>query len=152
MVRRSTTASSYLTGRYLLLGEPAPPPGQDPLLHEQSHVNLPENCYLGTASVPFPSLSSSGKVENGLWCRGCDFVVDLYAWHGRDVYDETWEYLKSLNVDILRVLLGWARRARSRVSFLEHIKGCDQAQLHLECRGACEELYGTVEDDWDQGD
>ncbi|VTT55865.1 unnamed protein product [Fusarium fujikuroi] len=82
--------------------------------------NIPTDKFFGMASIPFPSLSASGRLENGLWCRGCEITL-----HHHDSLRLPRRVLAALvprNRDALLVLLGLERRAWSTESFLEHIK------------------------------
>lgn len=80
----------------------------------------PENVWLGTASISFPSLSPRKSLESGLWCRGCDYLVK--EWWRLD--SATLSNLTPPNVDPYRYLNGLRFRARSKAGFLEHIQNC----------------------------
>ncbi|KAF5004126.1 hypothetical protein FDECE_9340 [Fusarium decemcellulare] len=120
MARRCKSGRLLVTGQFYQ-SEPAVSQSQD-LLLMPSQGNIPPADFFGMASIPFPSLSASGRVENGLWCRGCEITRHRYdsVRLPRDVLAA----LVSTNCEAMRVLLGLERRARSRESFLEHAKQC----------------------------
>ena len=124
LAKRCKSTRTLITGRYFQ-NEPAVSHGQD-LLLLPSQGNIPTNDFLGMASIPFPSLSKSGRIENGLWCRGCQVTLRRYD-SLRLPYDVLAGLVPS-NCEPLRVMLGLERRARSRKSFLKHIKHCYGAQ------------------------
>ncbi|KAF5702650.1 f-box domain-containing protein [Fusarium mundagurra] len=120
MMAKCKSGGLRVDGRFLQ-SDPVTSRNQDPLLLP-SQGNIPTDKFFGMASIPFPSLSASGRLENGLWCRGCELTLHQY-----DNLRLPWRVLAALvpgNRDALRVLLGLERRARSTESFLEHIKHC----------------------------
>jgi hypothetical protein len=80
----------------------------------------PENVWLGTASIHFPSLSNQKTLERGLWCRGCG------SNHQRVWYMSSNQRssLVPLNLEDDHVLEGKRYRARSKSGFLEHVQHC----------------------------
>lgn len=131
MARRCRSSRLVATGRYLQGGSgggsggpdmASAHQGQDALM-KPCQGNIPHDKYFCMASIPFPSLSKSTRtIENGLWCRGCEFTHSRYR-YGRLTND-----LVSANVpsdcEPQRVLIGLERRARSREVFLDHIGHC----------------------------
>lgn len=88
--------------------------------------NVPCNKYWGMASILFPSLLPSNTAENGLWCRGCEWMFEQYRFGQLPspvVFDSVPQ-----GVDLFFVFLGMQRRARSKSEFREHIKRCYGAQ------------------------
>ncbi|KAI5856721.1 F-box domain-containing protein [Durotheca rogersii] len=120
MARRCKSTSLLVVGRYLQ-GEPAVSQGQDSLLLP-SQGNIPTDNFFGMASIPFPSLSKSGRIEDGLWCRGCE--VTLRRYDSLRLPRDMLAAVVPSNCEPQRVLLGLERRARSKQSFLDHIKHC----------------------------
>jgi len=127
MARRCKSTRLLVTGRYLQSG-PAASQGQD-LLLLPSQGNIPTDKFFGMASIPFPSLSSSGRIEDGLWCRGCE--VTLRRYDSLRLPQDVLAAMVPSSCETLRVLLGLERRARSKESFLDHIKHCYGARLLL---------------------
>jgi hypothetical protein len=84
---------------------------------------MPIDKFFGMASIPFPSLSKSGKIEDGLWCQGCEVIFRRYR-SMRLPRDILAAVVPGNCGEPLRVLLGFERRARSKESFLDHIKRC----------------------------
>jgi hypothetical protein len=84
--------------------------------------NAQSNPYQGAASIPFPSLPAVGHTaENGLWCRGCDWLFDRYAWgelDSRVIRDLGSSGGNVWYSDTLR------RRARSKEDFAKHLLHC----------------------------
>jgi len=122
MERRCKSTRLIIKGRYLQ-GERAIPstPGQD-LLFQPSQGNMPTDDFFGMASIPFPSLSKSGEIEDGLWCRGCEVTTRQYD--TRRLPNDVLETIVPLNCHAQRVLLGLERRARLKESLLNHVKHC----------------------------
>lgn len=83
----------------------------------------PEDDFFGLASIPFPSLSSSGKLEHGLWCQGCEITLrhyrmELLSEHALEsLWPRCWGGQE-------RVVAGLERRAYSEAGFLNHITQC----------------------------
>jgi hypothetical protein len=118
--RRCKSTLALIVGRYLQ-GEPAVAQDQD-LLLMPCQGNIPTDSFFGMASIPFPSLSRSGRVEDGLWCKGCEVTVREHD-RGR-LPGDVLAAVVPPDCGPNRVLVGLERRARSRESFLEHIKHC----------------------------
>lgn len=96
--------------------------GRDALM-KPCQGNVPPDNYFGMASIPFPSLFKSTRtIDNGLWCRGCEFTHSRYR-YGRLSNDVVSTIVPS-DCEPQRVLLGLERRARSREAFLDHIGHC----------------------------
>lgn len=104
---------------------------QDPLM-TPDQGNRGTDPYFGLASTHFPSLPGmlqGGTPEDGLWCKGCEKTCNNYR-DGR----LTAEVIASrvpAGRDPLRVLLGFERRAYSRLGLLEHSNHCYGAQHFL---------------------
>ncbi|KAF4958496.1 hypothetical protein FGADI_2420 [Fusarium gaditjirri] len=120
MTTKCKSAGLRADGRFLQ-SDPVTSQNQDPLLLP-SQGNIPTDKLFGMASIPFPSLSASGRLENGLWCRGCE--ITLHQYDSLRLPRRVLATLVPRNRDALLVLLGLERRARSTGSFLEHIKHC----------------------------
>jgi len=115
MARRCKSTRLLVQGRYLQ------DEGQDlSLLLNQG--NVPTDNFFGMASIQFPSLSKSGRIENGLWCRGCEVTLRRYG--SQRLPRDVLAAVVPSNCEPLRVLLGLERRAWSKESFLDHIKHC----------------------------
>ncbi|TPX07153.1 uncharacterized protein E0L32_010954 [Thyridium curvatum] len=125
MARRCKSTGLFVTGRYLQGGWPAVSQDQD-LLLLPSQGNIPTDDFFGMASIPFPSLSKSGRIEDGLWCLGCE--VTLRRYDSLRLPRDVLAAIVPSNCGPLRVLLGLERRARSKESFLDHVKHCYGAQ------------------------
>ncbi|KAH8760417.1 hypothetical protein F5883DRAFT_140185 [Diaporthe sp. PMI_573] len=80
--------------------------------------------YFGRASIRFPSLMGSDKIEYGHWCRGCQWMDDQRHRLPADVLVQ----IVPADVDPDRELLRMARIAYSTAGFLEHIQHCYGAQ------------------------
>ncbi|KAB5559953.1 F-box domain-containing protein [Coniochaeta sp. 2T2.1] len=120
MARRCRSARLRVEGgRFLQSGLVVASQGQD-LLLLPSHGNIPNDEYFGMASIPFPSLSKSGRIEHGLWCRGCALTLRRYHFLPRDVLAA----VVPANREPQRVLIGLERPARSKEAFLDHVKSC----------------------------
>lgn len=76
--------------------------------------------YCGMASIFFPSLSPSGVLEEGLWCRGCELIFDRFGTRGAYSYPD----LTPPGVDPYWVAMGMARQAWSKSEFLRHVICC----------------------------
>ncbi|EXU96525.1 hypothetical protein X797_010336 [Metarhizium robertsii] len=120
LARTCKSAGLLATGRYFQ-SEPEVPPGQDSLLLP-CQGNIPPDKFFGMASIPFPSLSKSGRIEQGLWCRGCETVLRLHD--SLRLPSEVLVAVVPGSLEPMRVLLGLERRARSRESFLHHVRHC----------------------------
>ncbi|KAH9895546.1 F-box domain-containing protein [Xylariomycetidae sp. FL2044] len=120
MARRVKSTRLLVTGRYLQ-AEPAGPEGQDSLMLPDQG-NVPNDSFFGMASIPFPSLSNSGTIEEGLWCRGCQDVLRQY--NSLRSRQDVLAAIVPPNLCSLRVLVGLERRARSKESFLDHVRHC----------------------------
>lgn len=97
----------------------------DPLQLNPSRVpsqgNTPADDYCGMASIPFPSLFPDKTSENGLWCRGCEWVFERYR-----LGKLTSHLISSLvpqAVDPFRFLLAM-QHCWSKAEFLVHVKHC----------------------------
>ncbi|KAI0483405.1 F-box domain-containing protein [Xylariaceae sp. FL0804] len=117
---RKCRSINRLRGQFFQ-GDPAEFQGKDSLLLP-NQGNIPTDEFFGMASLPFPSLSKSGEVEDGLWCRGCKFTLDRYD-SLRLPQDAVAAVVPS-DCGPQRVLLGLERRAWSKEAFLHHIKHC----------------------------
>lgn len=103
---------------------------RDPLM-VPSQGNGGVDLFFGMASIPFPSLATPSILEHGLWCKGCERMFEQYNISREDTHaisrivpPNRWPWA---------VLLGMARRARSRAGLLEHIEHCSGArQLRVE--------------------
>ncbi|KAF7558417.1 hypothetical protein G7046_g5739 [Stylonectria norvegica] len=104
------------------------PRGSDPLA-ASLQASIPDDSLFGMASIPFPSLSTMGDAQEGIWCKGCDWSHERFR-TGRVTIDAFSDMLP-LDVYPSRVLLGMARRARSRNGFLEHVQHCYGARCLL---------------------
>ncbi|KAB5547158.1 F-box domain-containing protein [Coniochaeta sp. 2T2.1] len=124
MARRCRSARLSVEGRFLQSEPVVASQGQD-LLLLPSQGNLSNDEYFGMASIPFPSLSKSGRIEDGLWCRGCALTLRRYHLLPRDVLAA----VVPANVEPQRVMIGLERRARSKEAFLNHVKSCYGARL-----------------------
>lgn len=82
--------------------------------------------YLGMASVPFPSITAGGAVEQGLWCKGCESMRSRFG--TSKLPAQVLADLVPEGCQALVVISGLAKRARSRAGFLEHIQHCYGAQ------------------------
>lgn len=120
MARRCKSKRRLITGRYLQ-GEPAVSQGQD-LLLLPGQGNTPTDDFFGMASILFPSLSKSGGIEDGFWCRGCE--VTLHRYDTLRLPRDVLTAVVPSNCEPQWVLLGLERRARSKESLLDHIKHC----------------------------
>ncbi|KAI1369258.1 hypothetical protein F5Y08DRAFT_292859 [Xylaria arbuscula] len=78
--------------------------------------------FFGIASIPFPSLSKSGRLEEGLWCRGCQTTLRRFNY--RLIPQSAIAAIVPADGEPHKVLLSLEKRARSREKFLEHIKHC----------------------------
>jgi hypothetical protein len=120
LVKRLRAGGSIMTGRFLQRA--CMNPLREDYLSRPCQGNIPPDDFSGMAIVPFPSLQVPGTTENGLWCKGCHHTFQLYQSRRLDsvilsgMVPTTW--------DPSRVLLGMARRAWSRTSFLEHTRHC----------------------------
>ncbi|KAI1419160.1 F-box domain-containing protein [Xylaria sp. FL1777] len=74
--------------------------------------------YFGMVSIPFPSLTAPDIIENGLWCKGCEWTYNRR------------EHVP-IDCDPNRVLFGMTRRARSKIRLLAHVFWCYYLQLLL---------------------
>ncbi|KAK1767783.1 hypothetical protein QBC33DRAFT_619279 [Phialemonium atrogriseum] len=110
----------FYTFKYLQ-DAPLEPLGQDPSLLP-SKANAVDDAYCGMESIHFPSLLPDRRVENGLWCRGCEWTCERYRFGG--LVSNIVSGLVPPNREPLRVLMGSQRRGRSEAGFLEHIKHC----------------------------
>ncbi|KAI9669890.1 MAG: hypothetical protein M1831_006925 [Alyxoria varia] len=84
--------------------------------------NKPNDKYGGMASIPFPSMTSSTRPENGLWCKGCQWTSERYAF--QELSAQLISDLTPVGVDTATVLDAMAHRARSEADFLKHTSHC----------------------------
>ena len=124
MERRCKSVKLLVTGRYFQGGS-AVAQDQD-LLLLPSQGNVPPDDLFGVASIPFPSLSKSGRIEDGLWCRGCEATLRRYD--SLRLPQDVLAAVVPSDCDPQRVLLGLERWAWSKESFLNHVKHCYGAQ------------------------
>lgn len=117
-------------------------PGQDPLL-TPSDGRIPADDFSGVASIPFPSLSQSGELDNGLWCLGCHFMATAYI--RMRLPSNVLNAVVPEDCSPIRVLLGLDRRARSKEGFLHHIKVCPGVPLF-----EWDEDHPSDDDEWVQ--
>lgn len=80
----------------------------------------PEDRYFGMALIPFPSLTRSQLVENGLFCKGCQWAGSKRR-RLKD-YVNSGMVPPGCGPHWVRSGLRW--RAYSRAGFLEHIRHC----------------------------
>ena len=96
------------------------PQSQDPSTLPTYH-NTPADDSCGMASIPFPSLSTNNALENGLWCRGCEFRDWGYT---KLPYLLSYLYFVPVDRSPYWVFRELQDRARSRAEFLDHITHC----------------------------
>lgn len=80
--------------------------------------------FFGVASLPFPSLRETDIIENGLWCRGCDRQLTRFETRRLSFHTIVGTEPQIPAAEHVPMLTGLARRAWSRVQFLEHVKDC----------------------------
>lgn len=119
--RRFLDAQRLVTGYHILDAEATAPPDRDPLRMPSQGETLPDQ-YFGMGAVPFPSLSKSGKREDGLWCQGCEVVHNAFL--ARRLPQDVFAALVPANCAPQRLLVGMITRAYSEAGLLEHIKHC----------------------------
>lgn len=85
--------------------------------------------YFGMATIPFPSLTAPDVVEHGLWCKGCEWTYERYRF--QQLSAQVVANMVPTDFDPDRILLGMARRARSRIGLLAHVRRCYGAQQLL---------------------
>ncbi|KAG8162721.1 hypothetical protein KVR01_007199 [Diaporthe batatas] len=83
--------------------------------------------YFGRASIRFDSLLSSGEIEHGHWCRGCEWTDD----HRSRLPVDVLAHILPDGVEPDRELSRLARTAYSTVDFLDHVQHCYGAQRLL---------------------
>lgn len=83
--------------------------------------------YFGRASIRFPSLLSSGEIEYGHWCRGCEWTDEHRSRLAVDVLAQ----ILPADVEPDRELSRMARTAYAKAEFLDHIQHCYGAQRLL---------------------
>ncbi|KAI1108672.1 F-box domain-containing protein [Nemania sp. NC0429] len=88
--------------------------------------------YFGMSFIPFPSLTAPDMIEHGLWCKGCEWTFDQYS-RGR-LPSRVIADMVPGKLDPDRILLGMARRARSRMGHVAHVQHCYGAQRLLAVR------------------
>jgi len=142
MERRCKPPGLIIKGRYLQSGPATPPISGQDLLFLPSQGNIPTDAFFGKASIPFPSLSKSGGIEEGLWCRGCE--VTLCRYDTLRLPNHVLATIVPPNCGPHRVLLGLERRARLKESFLNHLKHCYGAWRLLPELEAENETRSTV--------
>jgi hypothetical protein len=98
----------YLAVGKSLLREPLPPYDDDCI---KDIYNEEPDEWFGMAAMEFPSLSKTGELDEGIWCKGCQPTTEP------DLIDPPVN-AKSRPWD----------RAWSTVSFLEHVKRCPGAR------------------------
>lgn len=118
-----TTDIQFYTAKWLQ-DAPLQPLSKDPLTLEFAS-NTPDDKFCGMGSVPFPSMSGN-RVENGLWCRGCERNFELFR--GRKLDRGVVSRLVPLGCDPFQFMMGMQYYARSKVDFLEHAKHCHSAR------------------------
>ena len=100
-------------------------------LFENEHLSLqdlsntPNHIFCGMGAIPFPSMSRNG-VENGLWCRGCEWTHQHF---GRQrLNDAVMSRVAPPGYDTWRFLLEMQHRAYSVADFLKHARYCYSAR------------------------
>ena len=121
---RCRLESQRVTGAYLQ-SELSLPKDRD-FLFLPGQGNVPPDSFFGMACVPFPSISNSGLVEDGIWCRGCELTVRHF--NSLRLPQHVLTKIVPANCEPNRVLVGLERRAWSKESFLNHVKECYGAQ------------------------
>lgn len=119
MTRRCKSIKLRIEGQFFQR-EP-PQDGSDPLLL-LDEGNTPNDVFFGVASIPFPTLSSSGILEEGLWCRGCELTFE--SWRFGQLPQQVVDRIIPQNIDPLLPFLGFSRRAWLKASFLKHVEQC----------------------------
>lgn len=93
---------------------------EDPLLLPSPMI-VPTTLYTAFSFFHFPSLQSNRTVENGLWCKDCQDMVDCFM---TNVY-RSCHALSPLVLqgrEQIRFFRSMAGKARSRAGFLDHMK------------------------------
>ncbi|KAF4993949.1 hypothetical protein FDECE_13267 [Fusarium decemcellulare] len=131
-VRRKSTGPTAYTTRYLEAAFLDSTTDSDPLMMpDQGGIGV--DPYFGMASIPFPSLPTPDVVDTGLWCKGCEWMYERQK--SRQLPAHVIANTVPVACDPDRVLLGLARRARSRMGFLGHIRSCYGARQLLANEG-----------------
>ncbi|KXT08083.1 hypothetical protein AC579_10448 [Pseudocercospora musae] len=110
-----------------LLEAPLQAPGNS-ILFQPTQANVPNDKFCGMASVPFPSLSTGSRIENGLWCLGCEKACR--EWSPNRPHAAL-SHLVASGVDVKRTLYTMQHVARSEKEFVEHITKCAGAKEML---------------------
>jgi hypothetical protein len=76
--------------------------------------------FPGMGSISFPVVAYHG-VEDGLWCKGCDELLQTHAMRFFPTHSEP--------VPMWTLFMSMRRRSYSRAQFLNHIKTCYGIQL-----------------------
>ncbi|KAF5682612.1 f-box domain-containing protein [Fusarium circinatum] len=100
----------------------------DPLMIPD-HGGIGDDPYFGMASIPFASLPTRDGVDNGLWCKGCQWTYERQK--SQRLPAHLIANMVPVGCDPDRVLLGLARRGHSRIGLLEHIRRCYGVQKLL---------------------
>lgn len=80
--------------------------------------------------VPFLSAGADGRVESGLWCRGCSAKYTTERWGtGRPGYFARWRFLLWLEARNME------ERALSRQELLEHANECEFVKEFVQLGG-----------------
>ncbi|KAI0532882.1 F-box domain-containing protein [Xylaria digitata] len=118
------SARQLFTAWYLQGGPPMPQ--VEDLLFLPDRPDILTDKFFGMASVPFPSISKEGRIEDGLWCKGCEATFHRYDSLG--LPQDVLAAMVPSNRHPEQVLLGFKRRARSKQAFLDHVEHCYGAQ------------------------
>lgn len=107
-----------------LYGAPPKPLSADPIEFPRTWIHYTDP-HSGMACAACPALPSPDRLEEGLWCCGCDWLFERYsklklsrAWHEEMKIDGV------LPVFARQVLRDLSERGRTRADFLEHAAIC----------------------------
>lgn len=115
LLRRLKSKSSRVIGRFYQRASMTPL--EEDLLSRPGQGNIPTSECFGMASTPFPCLQPSGGIEDGLWCKGCQLMAELYR--ARKLDPTTLARIVPHDWEPDRVLHGMSRRARSKAEFVD---------------------------------
>jgi hypothetical protein len=119
---RAVSEKEFYTFRWLQ-NAPLQPFKSDPVMLP-TEENKPNDDYCGMASILFPLLLPNRELESALWCRGCEWTFRRYNTRYRSEIEIALSDILPQGRNMLKVLLGMQRRARSKAEFLKHIKYC----------------------------
>ena len=123
--RRYKRYLTIFTGRYFQDESPVLLTQDSLLLPDQD--NVPNDKFFSMVSIPFPSLRPPDRVNYGLWYLG--YQTTLQQDDRLRLRQNILETLVPQGPRTGRVLLEMERRARSKTSFLSHVKHCYGAKL-----------------------